>query len=508
MKKRFFKVISAIISLVLVSNLCACLGVADKVSNTEKDVELVYWISGWGETYINEIVKRFNEKQSEYTVTLQASPKVDNGPLYNDPKSNTVDLYMTTFEMKHAYTQYLEPLNDVLDYKPDGENGLTIRQKLGDFSTKNTLSDGNLYFFPWLPNSETGIVYNVDLFKDKSGNPLELPYTTNDLIKLNDKIVAAGNIPYIFSSDYWNYIIEAWTAQYEGYDKYNKLWKGIYIDSDGVEHSNDVRILSECEGRKEAYKVLYQLISKEGYAYTNTDTLDFSVSQYYFMEGTNKVVFNPNGSWVENETGEVANVKIMKMPVLSSLGTKLGITESELKQLVKYVDGELSASEMSFIESSSFGTTENIDRVREARSMMYIGNNAEIVIPNYSIAKDGAKEFLKYYFSDEAMEIVQKHLKCSLTAKYSNEPNIDTSSWSSFMKDNLQLSKTAKKITVSLNDELFYKGGINLMYKYNAPARFIYKEGIKTTTVDEFWNLEKTYWETKWSSILRSAGIQ
>ena len=110
MKKNFIRIICLLVKLFVCCGLFGCAGMADSVSNTVSDIEIIYWESGYGRQYMDNLVKRFNEKYPEYKATLVSSAAVSNNTIYMDPASNTADLYITTFELKNAYKEYLQLL--------------------------------------------------------------------------------------------------------------------------------------------------------------------------------------------------------------------------------------------------------------------------------------------------------------------------------------------------------------------------------------------------------------
>ena len=516
MKKILRNVICLLLTISMVVGLFGC--TAKAAPNTASDIEIIYWESGYGRDYMLNLVAKFNEKYPQYKANLVSSAAVNNDTVYLDPDTNTADLYISTFELKNAYKEYLEPMEDLLDVKPDGESGKTIGEKLGvDFKTRNLLSDGHLYFLPWNVASTTGIIYNKNLFKDLNGNPYRMPRTTDELVELCLTIKSDNKTPWVFSSDYWNYIIESWTAQYEGLDVYLKERVGIYTDEFGVEHPNDVRIITENKGRYEAYKVLENLVGPYGYAMANTNNFTFTAAQTYFLAA--KAVMMPNGTWVENEMKvSDANIGMMEMPILSAVGTKLGLSDEDLAIVVDYIDGVmLSATDAAFVESLP---EETIDFVREARSIHYNHMYADIFIPNYSNAKVAAKEFLKFYYSDEALKITQETLNTFVRLEYSNQPTIDKSMWTPFMREVDEMRKNWNTLQLSLNTPIGYKGGLNIMYHYVPSTYLTYRDQSYNNgqlQVDDFtnkrglqkgfWKLECEYWQSEWPRMLVDAGL-
>lgn len=513
MKKNLAKIISVFLSLITVFSVGLGCG-SDPVPDTATDIQISYWESGFGKTYISQIIKRFGEIHPEYNVILESSSAVNADTLYLDPTSNSIDLYITAFGSKNAYADLIEPLDDLLNEKPDGENGLTIGEKFGDIVAKNRADDGKVYGLPAITGSLTGMIYNLNMFKDKDGNYYDVPNTTDEFVKLALTIKADGKTPFVYYKDYWYYIFESWVAQYEGVDNYYDIRNGFYTDSNGEKHANDVRIITESQGRYEAYKVMSELLGPKGYAYSNTNNFNHTQAQTYFL--SEKAVMQPNGSWVENEMKNLENdaeVRMMKTPVLSAFGKKIGIsTDRHLSIIVDYVDGKtLTAAEAEIVNSYS---DDIINQVREARSIHYIGALMDVVIPIYSNAKDAAKEFLKFYYSDEAMLIAQNSLNTFVGLKYSVEPELDKSAWSDFMKSVDDIRKDANIISCSLNTTLFYNNALVQLYDGSGASShhiidcLTYRDDGRTESAEAYWTKEKNMWNERWSSLLKNAGLQ
>lgn len=480
---------------------------APKSANSTTDIEIVYWESGYGRAFMDALVKAFNESQTTYKATLVSSAENRTSEIYLNSDKNTVDLYFNSFNTCNAYTEYLEPLDELLAYKPDGETGLTIGEKMGQFDDINKAEDGHNYALLWTPFSLTGLLYNKNLFVDQNGNPYDMPNTTDELIDLSVTIFSDGKTPFIHYKDYWYYVYEAWIAQYEGVEVYNDIWNGIYTDENGTKHENNVGIVAESKGRYEAYSVLSDLLAPKGYVYTNSNSFNHTTAQTYFIN--DKAVMMPNGSWIQaelNDPAKAEKIGIMKTPVLSALGTKLGIkSDKHLSFIVDYVDGEeLSADKLEIVNSYS---EEIIEAVREARGIHYVGHPAHVIIPKYSNCKAGAKEFLKFYYSDKGMEITQNILKMPLALTYSVQPNIDKSSWSTFMRESDEILEEGTILSNYLNRRIFYVGGIQHLSINNPVEHLIYRQDGAVLSVDQYWAMETEKWKNEWPRYLTNAGL-
>lgn len=497
-----------IVSIVLLACLLCGLFAgckAKKQANTATDVEIVYWETGYGRAWLDAIVKHFNESQDVYHATVVSS--AENRISEIQRGDVTGDLYLGAWNVFNAYKEYLYPLDDFLNTKVDGENGLTIGEKFGNFVKVNKNPDGHVYA---LPNSIGGInalMYNADLMVDANGNPYKLPNTTDELVKLCLSLFSDGKTPIIHYAEYWYYLYEAWIAQYVGEDVFWKLWNGVYTDENGVEYENDVRVITENTARLEAYKVLEDLLSPKGYTYTNCNSFTHTTAQTYFLDG--KAVMMPNGSWIENEMGGSGNANIlpMKTPVLSALADKLGIrSDKHLSLIVDYVDGvELTESQLAVVNGYS---EEVIQAVREARCMYYSGQPQHTVIPAYSNCIEGALELLKYMYSDEGMKLISETAGVPSSLTYSDQTQLDTSSWTPFMQECSKLLQNANNLTHFLNRPIFYLTGVEHIM-INDPVRAMtYRTDGGIMTAEEYWAKETSDWKAKWPQMLIDAGLQ
>ena len=110
--------------------------------------------------------------------------------------------------------------------------------------------------------------------------------------------------------------------------------------------------------------------------------------------------------------------KMMKTPVVSELGTKLGLKENEFAAIISYIDGDATDAQKSYAETVD---EKIVERIREARNL-YVAESQQFttLIPKNSTKKDLAKKFLAYYYSDKALEITETTCKMILPVKYSD----------------------------------------------------------------------------------------
>ena len=520
MKKRLC---AGAVALILGASVCAMplVGCTAKAApNTATDLEIQYWSAGFGSDYMYKIVDEFKKIRPDINVHLTAEASVNIVPLYSAPEKNTVDLYMAPIHTYLAYTEYLEPLDELLTRKNEGET-LTIGEKVG--TTQEWMREeggGNLYVIPYA-TTVNGLVYNADIFEREG---YSVPRTTNELIALAEEIQddvdpATGKnyVPFIFYNDYWTYIIHPWLAQMEGVDDYFKIWSATYVDDEDSEYPNDIRAFNDYRSpqemgtrygsaRYEVMNVMYKLLSPAANTYYGTKLMSHTDAQTRFLAG--QAVMMPTGSWLENEMEDSPNspnVRMMKTPVMSALGTKIGISEAQLAAAVAYVDGEATEAETRIAEALR---PDQLEAVRNARSIMYTDATQHTAfIPSYSIAKDAAKDFLTFYFSDDAMKIMSDTTQLPAPIRFDHE-TIDTSGWSDFEKENFVLSQQYTPVYRVLRSQFFYMTGMMSLYHYDPCDYFVFSQNAS-----DMWNLERyieeecDYWSENWLTLLSTAGL-
>ena len=178
--------------------------------------------------------------------------------------------------------------------------------------------------------------------------------------------------------------------------------------------------------------------------------------------------------------------------------------EKELAAVVAYVDGEADADQTAFAEALDAAV---VEQVRTARNTYF----SELfqyhsVIPADAVAKDAAKKFLAFYYSDEALEIAENSGSL-LPATYSDGSKRKTSgdSLSAFMKSCLACDANAIYIGKALASPLFYKNDLGQFYKNSPASEFYYIDG--TATVDKYFEKENAYWDKEWNNLLKDAGL-
>lgn len=461
----FKKVFTAILCLAVAISAVGCK--SGKIGNSESDLEISLLRCGLGREFLDNILAAYGKDHPEvnFSVDSSAEAGIFGTTIDAGAKNNTVDIYFTTepmyFKMLADGSENIADLTDVYRTQAEGESK-TIEQKMPQMVRDNFSYQGKYYALPW-QSLASGLVYNATLFSQKG---YEIPRTTVELADLVERIYADegpnGVSPVIHNMNgYWNTVIEAWWAQYEGVDGYNDFWRA----KDG-DNQPSVNVFSQ-QGRLEALKALEQVIAPSGHLYPGSNSLSHTFSQTLFLNGSAYMM--PNGGWLQSEmknefTGKY-DFKFMKTPILSSLGAKLGISETQLRDVVDYIDGKLPSCTVD---------EDIVDRVRDARNVVHsVGFHCQVFVPEYSSAKETAKDFLKFMYSDAGIRIYLDTLHFMPPVSFSDKTtdDIDTAGYSTFEISQLERQKTAEYVVALYDYPLFYAGGA--LSWYSAPELLI-----------------------------------
>ena len=435
------------------------------------------------------------------------------GQSYAGPTGQFEDLTQSVY--------YADVPGENVKYIDKHNASYTFVNRFIDTSNENSES---YYQTSWNHGMDS-IVYNETLL---TALGKDVPNTTDEFIAICDYVLDINNRPagvydktfaiQQAKSRYWDYLYPVWWAQYQGIDGYLDFWNGI--DNNRL----SINIFDQ-QGREESLKIFEKVLKFEtGYVAQDSMSHEFMQGQTMFLRGNG--IFHVNGDWFDNEMsditaqikaegGVVANYKfkIMRLPIISALGTKLGIDDATLSAVVDYVDGETET--VPTINSTEGYTSEEVvNAVCEARSIVHsLGTKHAGIIPKYAAAKDEAIDFLRFMATDIAQDIYLKATGgSSLPFEYNvKEKNPELyNSLTPFHQSRLDYFNEEKFEIYTLPDDesfpLAQYGGLtanyNLMY-WNT----FHAQGNTTTAADiiaetkEFWDQEK------WETALASAGI-
>ncbi len=514
--KKIRTVWAVLVVLVLIVTMLPLSGCKKKTGRRyiegKTEVLVAYWQAGYGEDWLKEVISAFEEEQDEYYVNYQATASHASvtAPFgMEDVDEN--DLYL---DIKNYRTEYMEPLDDILTATVDGESK-TIGEKMNpSYLSYEKSRDGKYYTLSY----GAGLIsfyYNEDLLK-KAGIK-QFPRTTDELVVACDKLESAGIKPlcHFTGGGYYTYLMQEYMAQYDGYDYFINNFFACK-DKNGNSPSQDV--FTEKDGRYYALKAFEKFITPE-YTLAGSNTMSHTEIQTMFLQESAAMMLN--GSWVANEMKiDDDNIKCAKVPVLSAITKKMTTvkSDSDLRKVISAVDditdGKKQLSDYQsgdqYVVDGLTVSAEDWNRVYEARNTI-VGNAAQqsLYIPNYSDAKEGAKEFVKFLYSDKGYEIFVKNTGCPLPISLSDGSDVNTSHLSSLQKEPFAIWKNAQTYVdsgVSSKHPIFATGGADIMAGVSYVSELSTYNKSDRKNADELWdkvvkNVKDKY--SSWTSTMK-----
>lgn len=475
--------------------------------------------AGYGITWLEKLAEKFMEDNPEYEVIVNPSMNFDMAESYlkSGPNNNTADImiyqypyYMSLVSEKlSGGGDILADLSDVYGQVAEGTTK-SVKDRL-DSNMLNLFDyngTGKYYAFPVL-NDTNGLTYNVDMF---NANGWKVPNTTDELKELAEEILDSRKEikPFAWIPGYWEYCTSVWWAQYEGLKNYEKFYRPDYnVKPDDANSGYNQK------GREYSLSVLEYLISPENrFSIDGCLSKEFSEIQAAYMK-QEKAAMMPNGGWMVHEQKNEAlgnKFAMMKVPVISELGEKLGITDSVLSAIVEYIDGGETGIAPAVSSINGKTSEEVIAAVREARYLnsSSIAYTNVALVPAYSDAIDVAKKFLLYMTTTEAMQITFEE-SGQLPLVASEIENMDTSKMNVFNKSKVDLMKAANNRMVSMeicSDPLVYMNGLRSYTQTNnvTPEKTLAASSTKDRrTATDIVSSEKTYMAAQWDHYVRIA---
>ncbi len=519
-KKTLYFVLVAALSAVC---FCGCMK-EEEHPQTANDITVRYWNSGIGVEYLDKTVENFQKAYPQYRVWLDTSS--NRRDIVNDfgmgAEIDTVDLWMFPVDSLSYKTlqEYAEPLNPILEQCYGNERSTITGKYETNVLDALQWPDGNYYTLSY-SGGWYGIVYNTDVI---DGVKYKLPRTTQELeylvIDLANDSSLSNMSPFIHYNEvgYWEMIYTAWQAQYDGMEYYTNTF--MPLDGGESDPAPSKTILTKQDGRRKALEALDRILAPN-YMYRGSNSLVFTDAQTLFIN--NAAVMMVNGSWMLNEMRNVSGAKdkflMMKTPVISSIVEQCpsldgaesgGDPDAELCALIDAVDQAATAAEVP-LEGSGYKVTESDrNRVFEARNIM--GNNFDahgFLIPSYSNAKEGAKEFIKYFYSDENLKNYWDTTQLPLPVHYDNGQGPDMTGWDEWSIQQQQLSATSVPLyTIQRTaSPVFTAGGANPYADINVVSRFTADSGTDRKSWDLVWDEIVAEHNRKWESYLTNAQL-
>ncbi len=500
---------------------------------------------GYGIDFLNELIKKYEVAFPEHKVVIEeASISVAEkaNQEIQSPKTNQIDLYLlnggalSTFIgksqniLKSKTKTLLEDLRDIFDSPAIGFDGKEETETIGsrmfdgyeEACTYNGMVErwqGGMFKLPWA-DAATGLFANKPVL-DKYG--IDIPLTSNELTAAIEKIYNDPNAqkdgvhPYSWGgtniAGYWSYLFEAWFAQYSGHEQFIKFMR--CEPDEGTIQENGYEVYDD-QGILEGLKAMDDILNLK-YAKAGSASMDHMTVQGDFVRGES--AFMIDGEWLLAEMRhdyfeQAKNVVMVPTPILSVIGTECGLTDAQLHDVVKGIDdGKADAQIRQDVPAC---TEQSLARIRDARSIHNaIGTGHNIFIPSYADAKDAAKNFVRFMFSNDACRNFRNLAYGTMPVTYVKE---DTDSNTPFQQSVDKMLSVGHPKMVSGDAEYNDVRKASLMCNFNVtewahPNTYkammtdkYYSEVragyVRELTPEKIFNGEKEYMRDNWESYM------
>lgn len=362
MKKKVVRKLMALalVSAMATSMLAGCGSGDDSGKDSGKDADkgseetvlkVAAFEGGNGTQIWEDIAKAFEESHDGVKVELEMSPELDKDLTKAIQNGDVPDVVYYNLGQPSGFTETMlkeEAIADISDVFDD-----ELKDKMLDGILDGTdaqpYGDGKIYLAP-IFYTPTGFWYNATLVGE--GKQYEIPTTWDEFFALGEQAKKDGHALFTFpTTGYFDATIYAMLAQAGGLDFYNDALK------------YDANTWTSDEGKK-VLDTVAKLVGKD---YTQEDTVSnanadggFKINQQNVIDG--KALFMPNGNWV--------------------IGEMVASTPAD------YEWGMMGVPKWSEDESQSVYTF---------TEQMWVPADA----PNMDLAK----EFVKFMYSDEVVDI-------------------------------------------------------------------------------------------------------
>lgn len=362
MKKKVVRKLMALalVSAMATSMLAGCGSSDDSGKDSGKDADkgseetvlkVAAFEGGNGTQIWEDIAKAFEESHDGVKVELEMSPELDKDLTKAIQNGDVPDVVYYNLGQPSGFTETMlkeEAIADISDVFDD-----ELKDKMLDGILDGTdaqpYGDGKIYLAP-IFYTPTGFWYNATLVGE--GKQYEIPTTWDEFFALGEQVKKDGHALFTFpTTGYFDATIYAMLAQAGGLDFYNDALK------------YDANTWTSDEGKK-VLDTVAKLVGKD---YTQEDTVSnanadggFKINQQNVIDG--KALFMPNGNWVI---------------------------------------GEMAASTPEDYEWGMMG----VPKWSEDESQSVYTFTEQMWVPADAPNMDLAKEFVKFMYSDEVVDI-------------------------------------------------------------------------------------------------------
>ncbi len=567
MKNIFKKSIAVVLCFLVGLSTVACSKPYEVDQSKKSNVCKVKAVkAGYEVDWLTAIAEKFNQTYAEegYKIDIVLTDTEIN--MMNEiktPRNNDIDLYFEYNSVNRLVEAsrsilgakggaLLEDLTDLYNSKAVGldkqEQGEKIIDRydsavLSSCKYTGVLSGYDGIYSMYYQGGSGGIYVNKKVLAEK-GYTFDDLLTTDDLLKIvralapsstadsdgdgtEDVLDTDSFFPVAWGGTvpgYWNWLAQVLFAQYQGRDAYHDFWN--FKPAQGTQVENGYEVYRD-RGMYESLRIIEQLSNRD-FTVPGTSSFTHTAAQARVFNGTSLLMVN--GDWLYKEMEKDYGAKLndviaIKTPVISALGVKLGLCgtqhaegttcancEAKLKAIVKNVD---LGKDKSAIATENGVSEESAQAIIDARNyyLREIQEAFALSIPSYADAKDVAKLFIRFMFSDEMNDLYREHTYVSLFPNRINEPDKSTMSETEIaLYDKLnnknsqpiyQLRETALRVRTGLSS-FFVQGGDK--YQYAALSYSHSQNPGRDKTKDM---LDEGYeiLTTGWTEYVRQAGL-
>ena len=506
---------------------------APEYRGVEGTLKISIFEGGNGNTWCGKVADAYKKYNPDAKIDVYYDPLVrDDAVTACETNSSDTDIFFIDGVNVPTYVELYHSIADISELyssKPkagQNEENITIAEKLKPEIVEEMKYNGdqadyqNKYYTAPFSSGPCSIIMNVDALDSALGKGnWEVPNTSNELLELCNKIVAADakvNVagvnytvyPFIYGDalEYWRYMYYTWIAQYDEFENWD-VFTDVKING---EYNIDAYFT---EGKYKGLAELEKIIKREnGYCDPTSMSNKFKTSQKYFLQG--RACMYCCGDWfereMENSTSYSSNMMMIKVPVLSemankieqkfkvSLGDDATAKDEKLSAIVEAIDNK---------QTSYEGISEEVfNFVKETRSLTYtLGNSSYCFIPECSANKQIALDFLRFMYTDEAIQIIFEDTKSLIPTKDTSKYKINENELTQFRKSVLDIVENpdTKLVFSSNRSPIRYRAGLGDSINNEKPEIAL---GKKTGAMSaaEYLQKERTILEAKWSELMRN----
>lgn len=521
--------LSAILGVFGVGAMSAC---NEKVApDGETTLDIMILNKGFGTDWLYALKDAFEEKNPGITITVKPeySESTLDTAIGAGLEYNRYDLFFGGSVMNSQVegqlkgnTDYFEDLAEVYEAVPEGETrpiGEKFTTRLKDAYTFYEDGEERYFTMPWVLNVN-GLLCNNEAVVKVLGENWQETYpcrTTDELIEfctaLSGKLSA---FVHCADKQFYHFMYETWWAQYEGLEGIENFYSGLAYDELEGKYVTSTAIFEQ-PGRLAAMKVMERLFNPvNGFSMEESSGFTWNQAQMNFMAG-NSAMFS-NGDWNNIEMGKSfpdSDIRFIKMPIVSELGAKLGITETELRTAIDYADalsdGESPAAP-TMQSTQGLSSEEVLQAVCKARQVAHTTSQYfSAYVASYGLGKELAKDFLIFMASDEGQKIFADATG-GLTMPYSYDLESDSegyAKYSEFAKSRWNIVKNADYFYYHFELPLGGAGLLPFEAVKLAPIEVLMSRKNDPYTAQEIVDEDINYYgiPQRWTNLLRKAGL-